>query len=209
MDLIIKVYNQYFRNVDSQHWKCVGYVVPTQYIVITSTVRWQSEVGIQRCIDVDPIVNFCLGNVDWFIKMVWLNILNDLIYEKLFFSLELIARAEFCAWANPGHCYIFRPFFWIFVCYFPSSAELKKPHRIKILIFTLLVFWFICFIIIKTYLGHHAQVSISLNKKTIIKVKKLNSNHIYGATFFNYFIELSLLKNQSESINKIANRNNK
>ena len=37
-------------------------VVPTQYIVIISTVRRQSEVGIQRWIDVGLIVNFCLGN---------------------------------------------------------------------------------------------------------------------------------------------------
>ena len=37
-------------------------VVPTQYIVIISTVRRQSEVGIQRWLDVGPIVNFCLGN---------------------------------------------------------------------------------------------------------------------------------------------------
>ena len=36
-------------------------VVPTQYIVIISTVRRQSEVDIQRWIDVGPIVNFCLG----------------------------------------------------------------------------------------------------------------------------------------------------
>ena len=36
-------------------------VVPTQYIVIISTVRRQSEVGIQRWVDVGPIVNFCLG----------------------------------------------------------------------------------------------------------------------------------------------------
>ena len=36
-------------------------VVPTQYIVIISTVRRQSKVGIQRWIDVGPIVNFCLG----------------------------------------------------------------------------------------------------------------------------------------------------
>ena len=35
--------------------------VPTQYIVIISTVRRQSEVGIQRWIDVGSIVNFCLG----------------------------------------------------------------------------------------------------------------------------------------------------
>ena len=35
--------------------------VPTQYIVIISTVRRQSEVGIQRWIDVVPIFNFCLG----------------------------------------------------------------------------------------------------------------------------------------------------
>ena len=38
-------------------------VVPTQYIVINSTVRRQSKVGIQRWIDVGPIVNFCLGRV--------------------------------------------------------------------------------------------------------------------------------------------------
>ena len=37
-------------------------VVPTQYIVIISTVRRQSEVGIQRWIDVGPIINFCLGS---------------------------------------------------------------------------------------------------------------------------------------------------
>ena len=35
--------------------------VPTQYILIISTVRRQSEVGIQCWIDVGPIVNFCLG----------------------------------------------------------------------------------------------------------------------------------------------------
>ena len=35
-------------------------VVPTKYIVIISTVRRQSEVCIQRWIDVGPIVNFCL-----------------------------------------------------------------------------------------------------------------------------------------------------
>ena len=37
-------------------------VVPTQYIVIISTVRRQSEVGIQRLIAVGPIDNFCLGS---------------------------------------------------------------------------------------------------------------------------------------------------
>ena len=36
-------------------------VVPTQYIMIISTVRRQSEVSIQRWIDVGPIVNFCFG----------------------------------------------------------------------------------------------------------------------------------------------------
>ena len=36
-------------------------VVPTQYIVIISTVRRKSEVGIQRWNDVGPNVNFCLG----------------------------------------------------------------------------------------------------------------------------------------------------
>ena len=36
-------------------------VIPTKYIVIISTVRWQSKVGIQHWMDVCPIVNFCLG----------------------------------------------------------------------------------------------------------------------------------------------------
>ena len=36
-------------------------VVPTQYTVIISTVRRQSEIGIQRSIEVGLIVNFCLG----------------------------------------------------------------------------------------------------------------------------------------------------
>ena len=36
-------------------------VVPMQYIIIISTVRRQSEVGIQRWTNVGPIVNFCLG----------------------------------------------------------------------------------------------------------------------------------------------------
>ena len=35
--------------------------VPTQYIIIISTVRRQLEVGIQRWIDVGPIVNSWLG----------------------------------------------------------------------------------------------------------------------------------------------------
>ena len=35
-------------------------VVSTQYIVIISTVRRQSEVDIQRWIDVGPNINFCL-----------------------------------------------------------------------------------------------------------------------------------------------------
>ena len=39
-------------------------VVSTQYIVIISTVRQQSEVGIHRWIDVGPIVNFCLGQIN-------------------------------------------------------------------------------------------------------------------------------------------------
>ena len=38
-------------------------IVPTQYIIIISTVRRQSEVGIQRWIVVGPIVNFCLGYI--------------------------------------------------------------------------------------------------------------------------------------------------
>ena len=37
-------------------------VVPTEYIVVISTVLRQSEVGIQRWIDVSPIFNFCLGD---------------------------------------------------------------------------------------------------------------------------------------------------
>ena len=36
-------------------------VVPTQYIVIISTFRQQSEIGIERWNDVGPIVNFYLG----------------------------------------------------------------------------------------------------------------------------------------------------
>ena len=36
-------------------------VVLTQYVVIISTVRRQSEAGIQRWMDVGPIINFCLG----------------------------------------------------------------------------------------------------------------------------------------------------
>ena len=35
--------------------------VSMQYIVIISSVRRQSEVGVQRRIDVGPTVNFCLG----------------------------------------------------------------------------------------------------------------------------------------------------
>ena len=34
-------------------------VVPTQYILMISTVHRQSEVSIQRWIEVSPIVNFC------------------------------------------------------------------------------------------------------------------------------------------------------
>ena len=37
-------------------------VVPAQYIFIISTVRRESEVGIQRWIVSGPIVNFCLGS---------------------------------------------------------------------------------------------------------------------------------------------------
>ena len=76
MDLIIKVYNQYFRNVDSQCWKYVGYqywynvrnwcctnAVHRYHFDYPPTVGFrQSEVGIQRRIDVGPIVNFCLGS---------------------------------------------------------------------------------------------------------------------------------------------------
>ena len=75
MDLIIKVYNQYFRNVNSQRWKYVGYqywynlwnwcctsAVHRYHFDCRPTVGFrQSEVGIQRWIDVGPIVNFCLG----------------------------------------------------------------------------------------------------------------------------------------------------
>ena len=46
-------------------------VVPTQYIVIISTVRRQSEVGIQGWIDVGPIVNFCLGNDNLVSESAW------------------------------------------------------------------------------------------------------------------------------------------
>ena len=44
-------------------------VVPTQYIVIILTFRWQSEAGIQHWINVGPIVNFCLGT-DTFVKTI-------------------------------------------------------------------------------------------------------------------------------------------
>ena len=43
-------------------------VVSTKYIVIISTVRRQSEVGIQCWIDVGPIVNFCLGRTALFLR---------------------------------------------------------------------------------------------------------------------------------------------
>ena len=50
-------------------------VVPTQYIVIISIVRRQSEVGIQRWIDVGLIVNFCLGihGEKWILKSRYSN----------------------------------------------------------------------------------------------------------------------------------------
>ena len=74
MGLIIKVYNQYFINVDSQRWKYVGYqywynvgnwcctnAVHRYHFDYPPTVGFrQSEVGIQRWIDIGPIVNFCL-----------------------------------------------------------------------------------------------------------------------------------------------------
>ena len=74
MDLIIKLYNQYFRNFDSQRWNYVGYqywynvgnrcctnAVHRYHFDYPPTVGFQqSEVGIQRMIDVGPIVNFCL-----------------------------------------------------------------------------------------------------------------------------------------------------
>ena len=53
-------------------------VVPTQYIVIISTVRRQSEVGIQHWIDVRPIVNFCLGSITAFLKILsYVRLINN------------------------------------------------------------------------------------------------------------------------------------
>ena len=46
-------------------------VVPTQYIIIISTGFPESEVGIQRWINVGPIVNFCLGNANCY--SLWVN----------------------------------------------------------------------------------------------------------------------------------------
>ena len=79
MDLIIKVYNQYFRSVDSQRWKYVSYqywynvrnwcctnAVHRYHFDCPRTVRFrQSEVDIQRWINVGLIVNFCLGKNPW------------------------------------------------------------------------------------------------------------------------------------------------
>ena len=89
MDLIIKVYNQYFRNVDSQRWKYVGFqywynvgnwcctnAVHRYHFDCPPTVGFrQSEIGIQRWIDVGPIVNFCLGRLcRWFGWLAWFHI---------------------------------------------------------------------------------------------------------------------------------------
>ena len=54
-------------------------VITTQYIVIISTVRRQSEVGIQRWIDVGPIVNFCLG---WVGMWQWMKHGSTIIHLK-------------------------------------------------------------------------------------------------------------------------------
>ena len=43
-------------------------VVPSQFIVIISTVHRQSKVGIQHLINVGPIFHFCLGNIKFFNK---------------------------------------------------------------------------------------------------------------------------------------------
>ena len=59
-------------------------VVQTQYIVIISTVRRQSEVGIQRWIDVNPIVNFCLG---LFYNRVDLRRVIFLLFSLFFYKL--------------------------------------------------------------------------------------------------------------------------
>ena len=57
--LTISVENMLVTSISRTLETCV---VPTQYIIIISTVRQQLEVGIQRWIDVGPIVNFRLGN---------------------------------------------------------------------------------------------------------------------------------------------------
>ena len=53
-------------------------VVPTQYIVIISTVRQQSELNIQCWIGVHPIVNFCLGSL--FVSQYSLQPTSSIIY---------------------------------------------------------------------------------------------------------------------------------
>ena len=116
MDLIIKVYNQYFRNVDGQRWKYVGYQY--WYIVenwcctnvIILTVSWQSEVGIQRWIDVQcPIVNFFFGDL--------LNITTD--EPPKYWNL---------------HFFFF--FFWINVCFHSWKSEFLKRFQMSLLIGT-------------------------------------------------------------------------
>ena len=63
--LTSSVENMLVTNIDT---KLEIGVVPTQYIVIISTVPRQSEVGTQRWINVGPIVNFCLGSfIFWII----------------------------------------------------------------------------------------------------------------------------------------------
>ena len=96
MDLIIKVYNQYFINVDSQRWKYVGYqywynvgnwyctnAVHRYHFDCPLTVGFrQSEVGIQRWIDVGPIVNFCLGiPIIKHINIMDINVIDDIKYH--------------------------------------------------------------------------------------------------------------------------------
>ena len=74
-------------------------VVPTQYIVIISTVRRQSEVGIQRWIDVGPIVNFCLGrcwifsikekNTYFRLKSFQMKILGEMINIRIVYKKSI------------------------------------------------------------------------------------------------------------------------
>ena len=66
-------------------------VVPKQYIVLISTVRRQSEVGIQRCIDVGLIVNFYLvsgGSMFHPLSLINAKSLSDCDYNRPNFTTK-------------------------------------------------------------------------------------------------------------------------